>query len=120
MRGPVEKRPKGASRMRWEDLDAVAPAHQYAILGSAQMGNADGEPNPDCQERHGKCESRNVGQHPVSKIVWFFPVALVTREIVGYLELVHRLAGSSAVSGCRRHRARPELEHAGLFVFQRG
>jgi hypothetical protein len=101
--------------MRWEDLDAVAPAHQYAILGSAQMGNAGGEPDPDRQERYGKCESRNIGQHPVSKIVRLFPVALVAGEIVGYLKLAHGLAANSALTRGRGHGARPELEHTVLF-----
>jgi len=92
---------KSASRMRWrEDLDAVAPAHQHAILGPAQMGDADSKPDADRQERQSKCESRNVGQHPVPKIVRFFPVALIAREIVGYFELAHRLAGNPTLRRC--------------------
>jgi hypothetical protein len=79
------------------------------------MGDANSKPDADRQERQSKCESRNVGQHPVPKIVRFFPVALIAREIVGYFELAHRLAGNPTLRRSRCHRARPELEHPVLF-----
>ena len=98
-----------------KDLDAVVASHQDAILGSAQMRYAYGKPDTDGKERHGEGKRCNIGQHAMPKIVWFFLLALVARQIFGDLELAHRFIGISVLA--RRHRrARPELEHAVLFV----
>jgi len=98
---------------------AVAPPHQHAVLGLAQIRDAHGEPNSDGRQRDGESEGRNVRQHALAKIVRFTPVSLIARQIIrlwpGVLlkSLVGRLPlPTRGVS----HGARPEFEHAMLFL----
>jgi hypothetical protein len=69
--------------VRHEDAGAVAPPHCHAILGLAQIGNADGKPQSDSRQRDGKCQGGEVGQHAMAKIVGSITVALIAGEIVG-------------------------------------
>ena len=67
--------------MRCGDAGAITPAHQHAILGVAQIGNAHGEPYADCGQGDGKGEGRHVRQHALTKIVWLIPGLFVARQI---------------------------------------
>jgi len=108
-------RQKGALRVRWKDLDAIAATHQDAVLGPSQMRDVDGEPDSDREESQRECESRDVCQHALSEIVRLLPVALITGQIVGYFEFSSGLLRISALAPRHRYRvARPELEHAVL------
>ena len=63
--------------VRCGNLRAVAPSHQHAILGFAQVGDAHGKPDPDRRQCDGKGKGGDVGQHAMAEIVRLFPVALV-------------------------------------------
>src|SRR5947209_16179294 len=99
--------------MRRSDPGAIPPAHQHAILGLAQIGDAHGQPDTDGDQRHGKGEGRHVCQHAMTKIVGFLAGSLVARKIVGLLPDIARLAVLPRRLG---HRARPELEYAVLVI----
>src|SRR5260370_3764910 len=68
--------------MRGGNARAIAPPHQHAILGLAQIGNADGEPYSDGRQRDGKSEGRDVRQHALAKIVRLIAVSLIARQVV--------------------------------------
>jgi len=92
---------------------AVAPSHQHTVLGPAQIRNTHGKPYPDRQESHGKGEGCNVCEHAMAKIVRFFPVALIARQIVRRAMLLNRVAQVPALTR-RSQGSRPELKHAVL------
>ena len=100
------------------NLDAIVAAHQDAILGPSELGDADGEPDADRQQGDGKSEGGDVGQHSLPIVAGIFTVAFIAREIVGDFELVDKRRKIAAL-GQRGSRTRPELEHAMLF-FGRG
>ena len=56
---------------------AVSIADQHAVLGLAQIGDADGKPDADGGQRHGECERCDIGQHAMTEIV-----TLVARSLV--------------------------------------
>jgi hypothetical protein len=99
------------------DARAISPSHQDAILGSAHVGDADGEPDPDRQKRDRERKSRDVGQHAVAKIVGSFSHALIACEVerFGRSVLMSRLH-----DGVASHLPRwggiawPKLEHTML------
>jgi hypothetical protein len=104
--------------MRRGNARAVAPPHQHAVLGLAQIRNAHGKPYSDGRQRHGKSEGRDVRQHALAKIVRFSPVSLIARQIIRLWPgvLLKSLAGRLPPPARRvSHGARPELEHAMLF-----
>ena len=97
---------------------AIAASHQYAILGSAHIGDAHGEPQSDGGQRDGKGERRDIRQHAAAKIVRFAAVPFIARQIVRLLPDVLRWSVAARVSPLARwmrQRARPEFEHAMLF-----
>ena len=107
--------------MRRGNAHAIAPPHQYAVLGLAQIRNAHGKPYSDGRQRDGKSEGRNVRQHAMAKIVRFIPVSLTARQVIRLLPGV--LPKSLVASGpppARRvgQGARPEFEHA-MLLFRR-
>ena len=94
------------------NLGAVAPAHQDAILGLAEFGNAHGEPDPDRGQCDGEGEGGEVRQHAVTKIVGLLPRPLIARQPVGFLPgVLLRLAPGWVGRGTR-----PEPEHAVLVI----
>jgi len=100
------------------NLCAIAPPHQHAILGLAQIRNAHGKPYSDRRQRDGKSEGRDVRQHALAKIVRFIPVSLIARQIVRFLPGLLRLgllAQLAPPTGRVSQGARPEFEHAMLF-----
>jgi len=109
--------------MRGGDARAIAASHQHAILGLAQIGDAHGEPYSDRRQRHGKSEGRNVRQHAMTEIVRFVPGLRMARQIVrrlpGILPL-RPVIGVGAPARRMRQGARPEFEHAMLFVRRHG
>jgi hypothetical protein len=109
--------------MRRGNARAIAPPHQHAILGLAQIRNAHGKPYSDGRQRDRKCEGCNVRQHAVTKIIRFVPVSRIARQIVGLLpgvlllSLLARVSPLTKVSPLTRRMsqgARPEFEHAML------
>src|SRR5258708_3159969 len=67
--------------MRRGNARAIAPPHQHAILGLAQIRDAHGKPNSNRGQRHGKGEARKVRQHAVAKIARLFPADFITQHI---------------------------------------
>ena len=67
---------------RHRNPGAVAAAHQHAVLGLAQIGDADRKPDADRGQRDGEGEGRNVCQHAMAKVVRVVPIPLVARQIV--------------------------------------
>src|SRR5258707_8893854 len=103
--------------MRRGNARAIAPPHQHAILGLAQIRDAHGKPNSNRGQRHGKGEGREVRQHAMAKIVRFFAGEFIARQIVrlaARVLLPNRVAEGPPARGLRQG-ARPELEHAVLF-----
>ena len=60
-----------------DDLDAIVTAHQDAILGSPELGNAHGQPYADRQQRNCKGESGHIRQHSLPIVGGVFAVPLV-------------------------------------------
>ncbi len=81
--------------MRRGNTCAIAPPHQHAVLGLAQIRDAHGEPYSDRRQRDCESEGRNVRQHAMTKIVRFIPVSLIARQIVRLLPgvVLMRLVG---------------------------
>jgi len=102
--------------MRCGNLCAIAPPHQHAILGLAQIRDAHGKPYSDRRQRDGKSEGRDVRQHALAKIVRFIPVSLIARQIVRFLPGVLRLGLLAPPTRRVSQGARPEFEHAMLFL----
>src|ERR1700753_3518227 len=65
---------------RGGNAHAVAPSHQHAILGPAQIRNIHGEPYSDGGQGDCKGEGCDVRKHAVAKIVRFFPGALIAGQ----------------------------------------
>src|SRR5258708_4187819 len=108
------------SGVRRRNVRAIAPPHQHAILGLAQIRNAHGKPYSDCRQRDGKSERRDVRQHAVMKIVRLFPISLVARQIIRFLPAVglpNLIAPVSPLTRRVNRGARPKFEHA-VFVFR--
>src|SRR4051812_39859462 len=65
----VKWRPRRGSGPGYRDPGAVPPAHQDAILGLAEVGDRDREPDagPDQQRRDG--QRRGIRQHAVPEVV---------------------------------------------------
>src|SRR6202022_386150 len=109
--------------MRRGNPRAIAPPHQHAILGLAQIRNAHGEPDSDGRQRDGKGEGRNVRQHATAKIVRFIPIPLVARQIIrlwsGIL-LGSPVARISPPWGRVSQGTWPEFEHPMLIVRRNG
>src|SRR6267143_4200021 len=74
-RGPLPQR-------RHRNPGAVAAAHQHAILGLAQIGDADRKPDADGGQRHGEGERGDIGEHAMTEIVAFVARPLVAGQIV--------------------------------------
>src|ERR1043166_790905 len=69
---------RGMKSACWHgDAGAIAPAHQHAILGLAEIGDAHGQPDPDRGQRYRERECRKVRQHAMTEIVRFVPRAFV-------------------------------------------
>jgi len=100
--------------LRGGNTHAVAPSHQYAVLGPAQIRNTHGKPDSDRQESHGKGEGCNICKHAMAKIVRFFPVALIARQIVRLAMFLNKVAQDPALTRRRSQGSRPELEDAVL------
>jgi len=94
------------------NLGAVAPAHQDAILGFAEFGDAHGKPYSDRGQCDGEGEGGEVRQHAVTKIVRFLPRPLIARQAVGFLAGVRLRRAAGRV----RRGTRPEPEHAVLVI----
>jgi hypothetical protein len=119
--------------MRRGNARAIAAAHQHAVLGGTEIRNAHREPYADGGQRDGKGEGRNVRQHAMTKIVRFFPVALIPRQVIRLLPgvllasvflpsvfmrsvLMRSFRAKVSLRTRRPSRAtRPEFEHAMLF-----
>jgi hypothetical protein len=100
------------------NANAIAPPHQYAILGPAQIGDAHREPYPDRRQRDGKSERGDIGEHAVAKIVRLLPRTFVARQIerLGLAILMLRLDPQiGPLRGRLKRAARPEWKHAMLF-----
>ena len=54
---------------RHRNPGAVAAAHQHAVLGLAQIGDADGKPDADGGQRHGERQRCDIGEHAMTEIV---------------------------------------------------
>src|SRR3954464_13548201 len=80
-RGRIGRSAPEMLEMRHRDARAVAPSHQHAILGLAKIRDADGQPYPDRDQRHGKGKGRDVGQHAMAKVVRFVAVPFIAREV---------------------------------------
>jgi hypothetical protein len=108
--------------VRRGNMRAVAPSHQHAILGFAQIRNAHGEPYSDRGQRDGKSEGRNIRQHALTKIVRLISVPFVARQVVLWLSLLRlsRLTQLSPPTRRLKRGARPEFEHAVLFFRRNG
>jgi len=109
--------------LRGGNTRAIAASHQHAILGLAKVRNAHGEPYSDRRQRDGKSEGRNVRQHAMAKIIRFVPGLRMARQIVRRLPGVlpwRRLTGVCAPTRRMGQGARPEFEHAMLFVRRHG
>src|SRR3954471_1977355 len=109
--------------MRGGDARAIAPSHQHAVLGFAQIRDAHGEPNSDRYQRDGKSEGCNVRQHAPAKVVRFVPLSLIARQII---RLVRSVVPRSLAAGVFwpawrvSQGARPEFHHAVLFFGRDG
>ena len=116
-RKPWMTRTFGGSRsIMWHgNLDAIVASHQDAILGSAQMGDAHGEPYADRQQGHREGEGGNVRQHPLPVVIRWFGDALIARQIVGHVQTVSS-GGLIPPLGGRRSGAWPKREHAVLLL----
>src|ERR1044072_6608430 len=114
------RRPRRLRSALWQrDAGAIPPAHQYAILGLAQIGNAHCKPDPDCSQRDRKRKRRDIRQHAMTKIVRLVPRMRIACEIVRLLPDIDRrsiAAGRALAAGGPAHGTRPELEHAMLVV----
>jgi hypothetical protein len=96
----------------------IAPSHQHAILGPAQIGDAHRKPYPDRRQRDGKSERGDICEHAVAEIVRLLPRTFVTRQIerLTLAVLMLRLGPHIGRSRGRMKRAaRPEWKHAMLF-----
>src|SRR3954451_1164758 len=81
---PHQTPPWSGSALRHGNAGAIAAAHQYAILGFAQIGDAHGEPDADPDQRHRERKGREVRQHAMAEIVRFFPCAFIACQIVRF------------------------------------
>src|SRR3979411_1318447 len=84
--GPAVR--QGPALSRLETLEvlrgnacAIAPSHQHAILGLAQIRDAHREPNSDCRQRDGEGEGGNVCEHAMAKIIRLVAVALALQIV---------------------------------------
>ena len=71
------------SRRHHRNPGAVAAAHQHAILGLAEIGDADREPDADRGQRHGERERCDIGKHAMTEIVGLVAGPLVAGQIIG-------------------------------------
>jgi len=117
-----------ASCALWSgNAHAIAPAHQHAILGPAQVGDAHGKPDADRGQRDRESAGGDIGEHAVTEIVGLFPRLLVAGE-VERLGLEVRLYCFTVRLGGRTRRpsrglgriARPELQHPMFFLRRNG
>jgi hypothetical protein len=108
--------------MRRGNAHAVVASHQHAILGPAQIRNTHGEPYSDRGQGDGKREGRNVRQHTMAKIVRLIAGALIARQVVRLRLRVLLLLPAQLRPLARPmdQGARPELEHAVLFLRRNG
>ncbi len=109
--------------MHCGNAGAIAPAHQHAVLGLAQIRNAHGEPDSDGRQRHRKSQGRNICQHAMAKIVRFIAVSIVARQVVRLLRgvVLTRLVTDVPQPTRRASQgARPEFEHAMLLLRRDG
>ena len=107
--------------MRGGNARAIAASHQHAILCLAQIRNAHGEPYSNGRQRDGKSEGGNVRQHPMAKIIRFVPGLFMVRPIVrSGIFPRRRLARVCPPTRRMSQGARPEFEHAVLFVRRHG
>jgi hypothetical protein len=114
----------------WKTLDgwggnahAIAPSHQHAILGPAQVRDAHGEPYPDSRQGDGERKGCNVCQHAMAKIVGFVAGPLIARQIIRLLlgVLLPSLHVQVSPPSRRVSRgARSKLEHTMLFFRRYG
>jgi hypothetical protein len=113
------------------DAYAIAPAHQNAILGATQVGDAHGEPDADRGQRDGKGEGGDIGQHAVPKFVRLFMGPLTAWRVVGLrwrgvrlttfgLKVLLPRPGVQILppAGLQSGGSRPKLQHA-MFFFNR-
>ena len=113
----------GALDSRGGNTGAIAAPHQDAVLGLAEVGDADGEPDPDRGQRDGKSERCNVGEHPVAEIVGFVRVPLVAGQIVSLLvRMILQILFARLPPRGRRmgQRPRSKFEHTVLIVGWKG
>src|SRR6202048_1713781 len=100
--------------MRRGNARAIAPSHQHAVLGLAQIRNTHGEPYSDSRQRDGKSEGRNVRQQALAKIVRLIPVSLIARQVTPRV-LLSLVAQVPPPTRRVSQGAWPEFEHAMLF-----
>src|SRR3954470_16480354 len=62
----------------------VAAAHQDAVLGATELGDADGEPDADRGQRDCERKGCDIGEHAVTEVVGLVARPFVTREVVGF------------------------------------
>src|SRR5688572_7096139 len=100
------------SAARRRNRGAVAPSHQHAILGLAEIADGDRKPYSDRGQRDGEGEGRDVGKHAMAEFVRFLGGSFEAREILRRLprRIFRRM----------RRSARPEFEHAMLVVRCKG
>src|SRR3954466_6350401 len=56
---------------------AVATAHQDAVLGAAEIGDAHGEPDADRGQCDRERQRRDIGEHAMAEVVRLFARTLV-------------------------------------------
>jgi hypothetical protein len=119
VKGPPDLEMLGVRR---GNVRAIAPTHQHAILGLAQIRDAHGKPYSDRSQRDGKSEGRNVRQHAMTKIVRFIPVPRIARQVVLLLSLLVLSLIAQFLPLTRRvnQGAWPEFEHTVLFFRRNG
>ena len=103
--------------MRQADLHTIPPSQQHAVLAPAQISDVFGEPQSDRHQCHSEGDSRDIGQHPLAKIVRFFPHPLIARQVVRLVGIfqVQQPAWMPLPAQRVSRMARPEFEHAMLF-----
>ena len=94
---------------------AIASAHQDAILGFEEIGDAHGEPNPACGQRHGERECCDIGQHTTESCV-FVTRPFVAREVAGRRPAICGNAHVVAMPRGLVGGTRPEFEHHVLVI----